>query len=250
MRPTTCWLIGLCLSQALVTVGQNTRDYITQGSLPGAFERHARALGSRVTTPGSERVVMSGTLTKGGQKTSINLTYELPGKVRVQYGSDNRTAAFDGTGPKSLNAVSDDDDALMEALGFDIPETFLFNVAAAQQPRILGFGFVVQGESGFGSTVDIYELTQTVQSGNKTARITKQFQFDSTTSLLRRVSYIRIRAGVVTRVHTEFSQYTAANGNSLPARMTRRENGQILYDIQWLSMQVGAKQNDNAFDGH
>ena len=192
---------------------------------------------------------MSGTLTKGGQKLPVTLTYELPGSIRLQYGNENRITAFDGNGPKASNSINDDDEALMEALAFDIPETFLFNLVAAQHPRILGFGFSVEGETPFGSTVDIYELTQTVRSGQSAAKVTKQFQFDSPTSLLRRVSYSRIRSGIVTRVHTEFSEYGNVNGNALPGRMIRRENGQVLYDIQWAATVVGAKKDDNAFDG-
>ena len=112
-----CLIGGTTWAQApSIGVTANSENYLTANSLPGVFERHASALGTRVTTPGNERVTFTGTLTQAGGHSAITVTYELPGKVRVQYGSNNRVASFDGNGPVSLAGLNDDDEALLEAL--------------------------------------------------------------------------------------------------------------------------------------
>jgi hypothetical protein len=223
-------------------------EYIDPVSLPGVFQRYAKNLGDRIKKPGNERLVMTGELTASGKRDQIVATVELPGKVRVQYAATNRVVAFDKTDVSAPKIAQDSDQALVDTLAYDSAEAFLFATLQGTLPRILGFGFVTPGDKGaFGAAVDIFETTQVIRSGTRDAVLAKQFQFDTQTGLLRRVTYRYLKGTTPVKVETELSQYQSVAGSKAPQKITRKEGGVVVMDIALTGLQAQPKQNDNTF---
>lgn len=222
-------------------------DYIAPGSVQGVFQRHVRSLGDRISKPGHERIGLVGELTRGTQKDSFSAVVEFPGKVRIQYGSANRVVKFDGSKTTGPNNVDDVDEALLESFAYDSAETFLQTVVQGVVPRILGYGFAVEGVKGFGSSLDIYETVQTIKSGKQEMKIVKRFGFDSGTGLLHWIIYPSFKGSAPVNVMTELSQYEAVDSYMLPKRIVRREGGVVVMEINLTVVQTGPKQNDGIF---
>lgn len=223
-------------------------DYIEPLNLPGVFQRYARSLGDRIKKPGNERLVLIGELGSGGKKDPIAATVELTGKVRVEYGAQKRTVVFDKGDAAALRLSQDTDQALIDTFAYDSGEALLYSVMQGALPRVLGFGFVSQQDHGaFGARLDIFELTQVIQSGSRDATLTKQFQFDTATGLLRRVSYRSFKGNTPVKVETEFSDYQTLPVGRVPKQIKRKEGGNVTLEIVLTSVQTSQKQNDNVF---
>lgn len=224
-----------------------TREYVDPYEIPGIFARNAKAVGDRMKNPGKERIVLTGELLLRGQRAPIAAAVELPGKVRVQYGNSNRTTVFDLEKADNTAGVDDDDEALLDIFAYDSVDSFLYSIVDGTMPRVLGYAFRVAGETGFGERVDIYEVVQQVKSRKQVSRIVKQFQFDSLTGLLRRISYTAVRNGVPVKVRTEYSQYQDFQSQKIAKRIVRREGSSVTIEVQLTQVEVQAKGNGNAF---
>lgn len=80
-------------------------------------------------------------------------------------------------------------------------------------------------------------------------RTAKQFQFDTRTGLLHKVVYRTFRAGRVVAVEVEYRDYSEVTGQRVAQHVVRREDGLVVADIQLRTIQIIAKQSDNAFSG-
>ncbi len=138
---------------------------------------------------------------------------------------------------------------MLETLAYDTADGFLFSLADGHAPRIRGYAFIVGSEPGFGGTVDIHEVVQTVRSRRNALQVAKHFEFDTRTGLLRRVRYQTLRRGQPVRVEVEYSDYVAVNSQPLAKRVLRREGTGVILDLTITSAETQPMQNDNAFAG-
>lgn len=223
--------------------------YLDPRSLPAILRRYARAAGDRLWIPGHERLVLQGTASVNGQDSAWSGLVELPGKVRIQYGRERRTAVFDLDQASGTGTLTDEDEAALETLSYDTPDGFLFSIANGNGPRVLGFAFQAAARAGFASRVDIHEAVQTIRSRKKRLPVAKHFEFDTTTGLLSRVTYTTLRNGAPVPVNVTYDDYVVVNSQHLPTRISRREAGGVTLDLTVSTAAVVAAQNDNAFSG-
>ena len=115
-------LLIAALGAALSMSGQprpTQLSVIPPGSLPPELERKAATLGDRLSKPGNERIVATGTLSRNGAAAPAILTFELPGKVKLDLGH-GEILGFDGVGSwHSTTQLTAGDLDLLEALAED-----------------------------------------------------------------------------------------------------------------------------------
>lgn len=206
------------------------------------------ALGDRVQRPGSERLIMTGSLNRQGAISDIQVIRELPGYLRVDdRGGKDKTLVFDLTSLKGSAAIDDGDEALAETLESDTPEAFLGRLGPGASMRHLGDRFRVKGETGFGSQVDIYEVVSVVALKRDKQAVTKRYMFDSTSGLLRRVVYAVKSSGSTVLVQTVVANYSVAAGYTLPGRIARMVNGVEVLFFTRTGASVTPAQPDGIF---
>ncbi|MEJ1930025.1 hypothetical protein WDZ92_07040 [Nostoc sp. NIES-2111] len=200
--------------------------YLKANELPMSLASHVRAHGNRFESPGKERLVVSGSLKRGGNTSSLQIITDLPGKVRiVESGGRGKTLVFDLEKVESSGAIDEIDEDLVEALAIDSVEQFFLQFRSGGVWRPLGQRYQVKGDSGFGEEVDIYEVVL-VSTGRRTKEVrTKLYMFDYRTGLLRRTADTVMRAGRPVRSETIYSEYSRIDGNAVPGKVQRIVDG-------------------------
>lgn len=184
------------------------------------------AHGTRLQAPGKERLVLSGAMKRGSSSSSLQLTNDLPGKVRIdENGGRAKSVVFDLENLSSPNSIEDVDEDMAESFALDTPESFFLQIRYGGALRMIGQNFKVKNETGFGSQVDIFELTSIAATRRDKQVRRKHFLFDFRTGLLRQVAYSATKAGRPYRVATVYSEYSQLEGNAVPGKIQRVEDG-------------------------
>ncbi len=213
---------SLVNGQALTAVADSSAVLPSVGSVPGPFQRYAQAVVTRLTNQEKAQLSMSGSLTRArGGAVPATIAIQFPGKVRFTDAA-GASAVFDGENARGKN-LNDQDD-LLESVASDSIEAFLGAVSSNASVRLLGTRFAVEGETGFGKQVDIFEVAAPTNSRSDKRLRVKHFMFDSTTGLLRSVSYSAPERGGQFRVRTVYSSYSDVAGQLIPGRIQRLEN--------------------------
>lgn len=248
-----CFIVAMSVAVSVNAQGNSQgspsdrKNYIRPETMASHVQRYVRALGDRVSKPGKERATFVGNLNSDAVTTPITVITELPGKVRIDRGDKKKPTVFDPDKNFSANGLDDLDHDLLEILGFDTGEKFLFSVQQISMPRLLGYAFKRPGASGFGSEADLFEAEHPIPTrGDKFSRV-KQFMFDSNTGLLYRVAYEVSKGGTTARVVTEYGSYEAINGDPMPKRILRKENGRSTIDLTFSSIAIQGKVQDLLF---
>jgi hypothetical protein len=224
------------------------RRYVEPGTVSSSVRQIVAALGDRVQRAGKERVVMTGTLSRKGATSALRIVRETPGYLRIdETGGKNKSVAFDLTELKGKTAIDDDDEDLAEMLESDTAENFLLQFAPGSSVRKLGDRFRVKGETGFGSEVDVYEVVAPVLLKRNKQLAWKQYMFDSSTGLLRRVSYGAKVNGRAVLVQTVLSGYSQVAGYALPGLISRNVDGAVVFRFARESAAVTTAVEDGAF---
>ncbi len=200
--------------------------YFKPSELPMSLASHVKAHGNRFESPGKERLVVSGSLKRGANTSSLQIITDLPGKVRiVESGGRGKTLVFDLEKVESSGAIDEVDEDLVEALAIDSVEQFFLQFRSGGVWRPLGHRFQVKGDTGFGAEVDIYEVVL-VSTGRRTKEVrTKLYMFDYRTGLLRRTADTVMRGGRPVRSETIYSEYSRIDGNAVPGKVQRIVDG-------------------------
>jgi hypothetical protein len=90
---------------------------------------HLKAMGDRLEKPGTERLTLTGTLTRTNdpQTQAIVAVLEFPDRLRltIQKGAENRVITFDKEQPKAAaNSLNTADGDVVETLVYDTAEHF------------------------------------------------------------------------------------------------------------------------------
>ncbi len=218
---------------------------VEEARLTSSLRKYIRAAGDRLLKPGKERVHSIGSIETGsGANANFEWFKEYPGKLKINgLGKD---LVFDLQKVNS-NQLDDLDEDLLEGLSSDTDDAFFGEWIKGNRGRLLGAGFAVQGATGFGSSVDIYEMAMPVAARKVSGVSVKHFMFDSQTGYLHKVAYSKYNNGVKTSVVTELRDYILADGVPVARRIYRGANGQRRYQIQVSQVALVAKANDNLF---
>jgi hypothetical protein len=221
------------------------------------YEQHsklARALGDRIAKEGNERVVVTGTLTKGRDVTALRMVRELPGSFRIEEAKAGGRviAVFDGIATKNPNGtVQAGDEDLAETLAQDTAESFLYSLAERAPYRSLGGNFRTDDGTTLGYKGPYLEIFQVEVAAS--ARATKEvrhklFMFDSSDSLLRRVVYdVPLNAKESRRVEVFIDDWKSILGQKVPGKIVRREDGAEKWRFEVTEAAIGPKQRDGIF---
>jgi hypothetical protein len=146
--------------------------------------------------------------------------------------------------------LTDGDLDLTESFGEDSAEWVLFNIQGEYALRALGERFRTDRGANpnyQGPWLDIFEMIGIAKSrANNTVR-QKHVVFDSQTKLLQYVRYQIVRGSAPVVVQTEWSGWRVVNGQAIPGRVARRENGAQVWSYSQTQTMVGPAQADGAF---
>jgi hypothetical protein len=221
------------------------RSYLSAGSVQPIFQPLVGALGPRLQSEGKEHLILAGTLSRNSTTSPVIVTKEFPNSFRIEEsGGKNTLLVFDGQTLQGRSSIDAEDEDLAEMLGIDTSEHFLGQVLARGAIRSLGQRFRVEGDSGFGEEVNIFELSAAVPSrAAKTERV-KHVMFDSRSHLLRRVAYTAWEKGSQPRVETVYSSYSLIDGHSIPTEIRRLENGKETIKLVIAGAELRPKTGD------
>ena len=227
-----------------------TSSYLSR-ALPSRILGLVMVHGNRFYTPGSERVTYNGTYTDGTGTKSAVLTTEIPNKVRLAIGGSAAKVlvAAGATTSVAGSPATGTDQNVLESLASDGLEGFFFTFNASAG-RLLGGLFRMDGGKNpnyAGPYYDIWETFQQVSVRPGTPVQQKVFYFDSHTGQFARCRYkIQSSSGVVD-VQTHYSEWQLVNGQLLPGRIERFENGISVFAFAASNSAVSQALNDGIF---
>lgn len=213
-----------------------------------------RALGDRLEKPGKERVTCVGMLYRSGENRAapFTLTWETPGKIRLQDFGRQQTTVFDGnTVFRSAASSTALDQELLETLVFDSAEHVFLSQMEGKAMRSLGSRFRNSEDSRgeyAGSFYDIFELTEPVPWDRDSER-TRQYWFNSDTQVLERVKYRISSNGLERSVEVRLTNWREVSGQRWPSRVVRLENDTPVFSLDFnpASTVISARVDDGTF---
>jgi hypothetical protein len=248
-------ILGLTAHGQTITElpGSGKTVYLIDNRL--AYERLStlgKAMGDRLSKPGTERSQLVGRLIQKGAVTPLRLTRDISGAYKLEEVNGRTIASFDGsTNTTPTAGRKPEDDPLEETLTQDVPEVFLFAVANQQAYRFLGGRYRTDDgttKDYQGPWLDIYQLPVALENRPEKTRRLKLFFFDSTDYLLRRVAYdVPGAQGRVTQVEVFWEGWRNVAGQRFPSRISRRENGVEVWTFEILEAAAGPRINNEKF---
>jgi len=225
----------------------NRNAYVRRGLLSPRLALNLSALGNRLEQPGKERLMLMGTLRSGADAREVAATLEFPDRLRLSFGGpQNRVLTFDGQQTKT---VATDDLDLIETLAYDSAEHFFAAQMQGNAMRFLGSRFRTDDGSNpdyNGPYFDVYKIAEQIKASGE-ERAAKLYYFNSDTLLLERVTYTVNRDGVETSVETRLSDWRATDGQQVPRRIERFENGRPVFVLTISSAALAHRADDGMF---
>jgi hypothetical protein len=206
--------------------------------------------GNRLQQPGNERLTLTGTYTSAsGVSANAAVITEITGNARIQLtGGVAKVVVSNNLQVTSNGATaSGSDQSLLQSVEADAPETFFYSWSHGEAVRLLGSRFRTDdGKAAIytGPWFDIYEVVSK-SGGNQTQR--KLFYVDSDLRQVVQARYQIQQGGSTVNVATIFSGWSQVNGQLVPGRIERFENGQSVFVIAVTSGQTGPALADGAF---
>ena len=223
------------------------REKVNRQLLPNRLRWALNEMGTRLERPGKERQILTGELQRSGESLPVQLVSEFPDRLRfVVHGRGaGRTIAFDGKEAKALGSASDlKDRDLVESLVYDSADHFFISLMRGGAIKSVGSRFL----SDEGTYTDIYELTDSVAGNSRQHLQTKSYHFNSDTLLLEKVRYFSEPDGAGIQVETRFSDWQTTDEQKIPTRITRLENGGVVWTLLVNSVALKSKADDGIFN--
>jgi len=233
----------------------NGGPYVRRSSLSPKLVWHLKAMGDRLEKPGTERLTLTGTLTRTNdpQTQAIVAVLEFPDRLRltIQKGAENRVITFDREQAKAAaNSLNTADEDVVETLVYDTAEHFFATQIQGMATRFLGSRFRMDdGSTGEynGPYYDVYQVTDRVKTSADETEQLKLYYFNSDALLLERVSYEITRNGSPVKVEERIGGWTIEQGQQIPRRIERFENGQSVFVLTVRTAGLSRRVDDGAF---
>lgn len=224
-------------------------DYLAEIGLPSDIKPQLSVVGTRLASPGRERLNVVGTLTMAGKSIPGSVVWELPGKLRIERLGEKVITA---TAPPlavtpAQEALSAAEDDLVESLLNDRQEAFLYEVRNGSMPRSVARLVYQSKEAALRETGPVFDIYETAAQPDKRARASaraKRYFFDSFSGQLGKVVYLIDRDGQKLVVETLLSNWQILEGVRLPLTIERRHNGAVIFTFVAASVVVSARSSD------
>jgi hypothetical protein len=238
-------------------VAPTTADqaYVPVAQLWPQLRWHLKVLGDRIEKPGKERLTITGTIKRAGDLEALPmaLTLEFPDRLRltVQDGLQQRVVTFNGQAANSVGiAITSSEREFIETLVYDTTEHFFLGQTQGTAMRCLGQRF--RADDGTtpnytGPYYDLYEVSDQIKAAADGRQQIKDFYFNSDTLLLERVRYQIVRNGAPVEVETRLSNWQQAQGQQVPRRIVRLENGQPVLALTITALALSPRVDDGSF---
>jgi len=229
------------------------QHYFSFSGLPGSLQDYYRALGNELR-PGSERTVLTGTLTTPDGTVPFTFTRELDQNARMDIGG-TKPAAVVASGllgdPSVTTGASETEDAIMETLTDDSPESFIYGVVDGASYRRIGGRFRTDDGTTpdySGPFYDLYWRVSRVSALPGKPLREKLVFFDSLTQLFANSRYSAVRLdGTAVQVEVSYDNWTKVDGRPVPGTISRTENGRQVFSIRVTSVASATSAADGLF---
>ena len=227
-------------------------SYLRRSALAPKLEWNLNAMGDRLEKPGRERLRVTGTLARANdsEAEAVDALLEFPDRLRlsIQKGAQNRVITFDGSQEAAENALDEQD--VVEMLVYDTPEHFFSTQMLGHGTRLLGSRFRL--DDGFsahygGPYYDVYQVADRVKTSTEQPERLKLYYFNSDTLLMERVTYDLMLNGSVVKVEERIGDWTREQGQQVPRRFERFEDGKSVFVLTIDMLGLGPRVNDRAF---
>jgi hypothetical protein len=254
-RPKTTTTNPTTRQNRLSPVAANRGTYVERGSLSPKLVWHLKALGDRLENPGKERLTLTGTLTRseGSQLEDVVAVLEFPERLRltIQRGVRTQVITFDReqAGSKG-NGRDAGEQALIETLVYGTAEHFFMTQKRGEATRLLGTRFRIDDGSTANYTgpyYDVYKVADQIRSATNQREQETLYYFNSDTLLLERVFYQINREGSTVKVEEITSNWGTEQGQQLPRRIERIENGKSVFVLTVRTASLSPRVNDGVF---
>ncbi|MFL6207265.1 MAG: hypothetical protein ACJ74W_00195 [Pyrinomonadaceae bacterium] len=228
-------------------------DYVRAAQLWPPLRDVLRAFGDRMEKPGKERLTMTGTLERtGAPAVPLAVVSEFPGRLRLawQDAAGAHVITFDERAATTAADLSQFEQELLETLIYDTAEHFFAGQVRGAATRALGERFRLDDGTAAryeGSLYDIYQVVDMVKMPSGARQQTKLYYFNSDALLLEQVRYETERAGAPVRVEVQLGGYQSVQGQQVPTRIVRRENGRPALTVAIGSVTVSPAGADGIF---
>lgn len=213
----------------------------------------ANANGARLIKPGKERIIQLGTVVRGaGSPGSVQIVREFPGRIRIVEGAAP-PIIVGGVGAepaKGGGGLSDAERDLVETILADSFDEFFRILTETSAYRFLGSRFRVDDGRTLGYAgpfYDVYQILARIAERGSVRVQPKRYYINSDSLLLDKVRYFLERGGR-TEVEVRFENYQKLDGEFIPQRVIRIENGRTVLAVAITSTAFSPKLTDGLFD--
>lgn len=216
------------------------------------------AHGDRFEKPGKERLIITGNISDptlgADEKTPSRLIFEFPDKLRLEKQKKEKldVTIFDGkTKFKIGGALKKEEENELESLVLDSADHFLAGHMQGFAMRSFGSRFRLDDGSTpnyTGPFYDIYQLTDQIPDNNsEKSTQPKRYFINSHSQLMERVTYQDKRNGGEVEVTVQFSDWQKVNGQQIPTKVTRTENGKAVSILTITTATLSPRTDDGIF---
>lgn len=248
------FFLGLagCVAASAQQVSQPLQangNYLT--AVPSRLLPFLNSYGDRLQKAGNERLTVTGTYHDANGDSPALLITELPGKARLTIsGATKKDLVFDGAqSAAAVGAIDLDDLDILETFQNDSTEAFFFSYAGAGV-RFLGGRFRAGNDKSAdykGPYYEVYELVGKAAVRGTTPLQQKLYYFDGATGLLAKTRYKIQRKSAAIDVQTVYSNWKTTQGQSVPGKIERFENGTSVLSFTAVSIALSGLAADAAF---
>lgn len=229
-------------------------EYLRRSTLKPRLAWGLRDFGDRFEKPGNERVSIVGAFQAASDPAVLLVTVinEFPQRARLIFedGGRRQTIVFNHGEVKTTTPPTDVQQSLLEAVANDSVEHFFWTQIQGQATSSLGDKYRLdEGSSPTydGPYYDVYQLMDESNLNSESQPVPKFFYFNASTHLLERVVYQRFSEDASKRVEVLFKDWRKQNGQSVPFRIERFENGQRVFVFTVQSVGFGPRVSEDTF---
>jgi len=225
---------------------------VRASALSGQYRAFLSNLGDRLEKVGKERVSYSGTLRRSGElvATPMTLTWELPGRIRLEDLGRQQITVFDGENvSRTPSVMTSFNDELLETLIYDSAEHLFISQIQGAATRFLGSRFQVISEQReeVSPVYDIIEVTETNKVKPNSEPQSRHYLFNSDTQALELIRYKIMRNGAEIPVEVRFEGWRRIDSQLFPTRIIRVENGAVVLTLTISTAIVTPRIDDGIF---